>query len=57
MTGHPWEALLSDEDRAVLKGYGHGICEGAGKRPAVLVVDATYTFVGDTPEPTVEAIK
>jgi nicotinamidase-related amidase len=57
MTGYPWEPLLGDEDRAVLKGYGYGNCEGAAKRPAVLVVDATYTFVGDKPEPTVEAIK
>lgn len=57
MTRYPWEPLLSEADRAVLAGYGYGHCAGVAKRPAVLVVDATYTFVGETPEPTVEAIK
>jgi nicotinamidase-related amidase len=53
----PWESLLNEEDRAVIEGYGYGHCAGAANRPAFLVVDVTYTFVGDTPEPTVEAIK
>ena len=57
MAKRPWETLLSADDLAVIKGYGHGNCEGLGQRPAVLVVDATYTFVGDRAEPTVEAIK
>jgi nicotinamidase-related amidase len=57
MTSHPWESLLSGNDRKLLDSYGYGNCEGVAKRPAVLVVDATYTFVGDKPEPVFEAVK
>ena len=57
MTLRPWESLLNAADRALVEGYGYGNCQGAAKRPAVIVVDATYTFVGDTPEPVTEAIK
>ena len=57
MTLRPWETLLNAADRALVADYGYGNCQGVGKRPAVIVVDATYTFVGDTPEPVIEAIK
>jgi len=57
MTLRPWEAMLNAADRALVAGYGYGNCKGAAQRPAVIVVDATYTFVGDTPEPVTEAIK
>jgi len=57
MTLRPWDSLLNAADRALVDGYGYGNCQGAGQRPAVIVVDATYTFVGDTPEPVTEAIK
>lgn len=51
------EKYLSDEDKAVLDVYGAKNGVGIGSRPAVLVVDATYAFVGELREPTVEAAK
>lgn len=57
MTLRPWESMLNAADRALVEGYGYGNCQGVAQRPAVIVVDATYTFVGDTPEPVTEAIK
>jgi len=36
---------------------GYGATMGLGKRPALLVVDATYGFCGDRPEPIQESVK
>lgn len=54
---HPAHRYLSDEDRIVAETYGFGTCAGAGARPAVLVVDVNYTFVGEAREPVAAAIK
>jgi len=53
----PFAAHLSDQDKRVLETYSFGNCAGAGARPAVLVVDVNYTFVGEHREPIAEAIK
>jgi maleamate amidohydrolase len=42
----PWEARLTDEDRAVLAAGGFGARQPAGRRRALLVVDAQHGFVG-----------
>jgi maleamate amidohydrolase len=52
-----WEGLLSDLDLAVYRDAGYGAAGGWGARPAVVVVDVTYDFVGDKPEPILESIK
>ena len=54
-----YESYLSDEDKIVLEtyGYGNGLGVNANSRPAVLVVDATYMFVGEVREPIAEAVK
>lgn len=60
MTDLPFGRYLNDDDRRVLETYGFGNCTGAGtigSRPAVLVVDANYTFVGEQREPVHEAMK
>lgn len=60
MTDLPFTRHLNDDDRRVLETYGFGNCTGAGmtgSRPAVLVVDANYTFVGEEREPVYEAMK
>ena len=60
MTDLPFAHYLNDDDRRVLETYGFGNCNGAGNagsRPAVLVVDANYTFVGEEREPVHEAMK
>ncbi|MGE5537022.1 MAG: isochorismatase family protein [Gemmatimonas sp.] len=53
----PFDRHLSTQDREVLRTYGYGNCAGAQNRPAVLVVDVNYTFVGENREPVTEAIK
>jgi maleamate amidohydrolase len=52
-----WDDLLSEQDRAVYQDSGHGVRGGGGRRPALLVIDVTYEFVGDRPEPILESIK
>ena len=52
-----WDNLLSDHDRAVYKDAGYGARAGGGKRPALLVIDVTYEFVGDRPLPILESIR
>jgi maleamate amidohydrolase len=57
MVDIPFAPHLSAQDKLVLETYGFGNCAGAGERPAVLVVDVNYTFVGEHREPIGEAIK
>lgn len=52
-----WDRLLSEEERAVYTSAGYGQKAGLGQRPALLVVDVTYDFTGDRPEPILESIK
>jgi len=54
---NPAERYLSEEDRLIAETYGFGACNGVGARPAVLVVDVNYTFVGEAREPIANAIK
>src|SRR5690606_12931063 len=53
----PFEKHLSKEDKALLQTYGIGKVVGTGARPALLIVDATYAFVGEHREPPSEATK
>ncbi len=46
-----WDQFLTDRDKAVFAKAGYGMRQGFGNSPAVLVVDATYAFVGDRSEP------
>ncbi|HEY4134386.1 MAG TPA: isochorismatase family protein [Alphaproteobacteria bacterium] len=59
MTVQPFDAHLTDEDKIVLQtyDYGNGVGVGPASRPALLVVDATYMFVGEAREPVSEAVK
>lgn len=57
MTVRAWDAHLTDRDREVFRRSGHGQRQGFGTRPAVLVVDVTYAFVGDRPEPILSSIE
>lgn len=51
-----WDPYLTERDRTVFARSGHGQRAGFGVRPAVLVIDVTYAFVGDRPEPIVASI-
>jgi len=51
-----WDPFLTERDRAVFAGSGHGRAAGFGLRPVVMVVDVNYFFCGDRREPILESI-
>ena len=53
----PWDSIITDRDRAVFAASGMGQRGGLGVRPCLLVVDITYAFTGDRPEPILESVK
>lgn len=57
MSDSIWNRFLTDRDRAVISAAGYGARTGLGTRPALLVVDMTYNFCGDRPEPVLESIE
>jgi nicotinamidase-related amidase len=53
-----WNKFLTERDKAVFSAAGYGARAGFGKRPALLVIDVSYAFTGDTPgEPILDSIK
>src|SRR5579872_3621979 len=52
-----WDDVLSETERKIYEIGGWGKRMGFGARPAVLVIDVNYDFVGDKPEPILESIK
>ena len=52
-----WDSFLTERDKAVIAAAGYGARNGFGKRPALLVIDVTYGFTGDRPEPILESIR
>ncbi len=52
-----WNKFLTERDKAVFASAGYGARAGFGKRPALLVIDVSYAFCGDKPEPILESIK
>lgn len=57
MTAAPgWGPYLTDTDRAVLETAGYRGSVGLGPAVALLVVDVTYAFCGDTPMPILDAV-
>ena len=57
MTDRPWDRFLTSGDREVISAAGYAEKGGLGERPALLVVDMTYNFCGDRPEPILASIK
>ena len=52
-----WDDILTDRDKEVFALSGYGAKAGFGQRPAVLVIDVNYNFVGDRREPILESVK
>jgi maleamate amidohydrolase len=52
-----WDDILTPRDKEVFALSGYGKRGGFGQRPAVLVIDVNYNFVGDKPEPILESVK
>lgn len=57
MSEPTWNRFLTERDKAVLRAAGYGVRGGFGERPALLVIDVSYAFCGDRPEPILESIK
>ncbi|HUZ68008.1 MAG TPA: isochorismatase family protein [Beijerinckiaceae bacterium] len=55
--GRIWDAFLTERDKEVFKKSGFGAEAGFGLRPALLVIDVSYGFAGDRPEPILDSIK
>ncbi|WP_187968463.1 isochorismatase family protein [Aquibium microcysteis] len=56
--GEPiWNAFLTERDKQVFDASGYGAKGGFGSRPALLIIDVNYGFVGDRPEPILESVK
>lgn len=52
-----WDDILTERDREVFAKSGYGKRAGFGQRPAVLVIDMNYNFVGDRPEPILKSVE
>lgn len=52
-----WDRYLTERDKEVFKASGFGAKGGFGKRPALLIIDVSYGFAGDKPEPILDSIK
>ncbi|MCH8056062.1 MAG: isochorismatase family protein [Deltaproteobacteria bacterium] len=52
-----WDDTLTERDKEVFAKSGYGSRAGFGQRPAVLVIDMNYNFVGDRPEPILKSIE
>lgn len=52
-----WDEFLTSLDVQVFESAGFSQKGELGDRPAILVVDMVYNFVGDKPEPILESIK
>lgn len=52
-----WDRYLTERDKEVLAASGYAQRAGYGARPALAVIDVSYNFAGDRPEPVLESIK
>jgi nicotinamidase-related amidase len=52
-----WDSYLTERDKRIFPASGYGQRGGFGRRPAILVVDVSYAFVGDRPQPIEESVK
>lgn len=55
--GHIWDDVIPPHDQAIIDAAGYGARGEFGKRPALLIVDVSYDFTGDKPEPILDSIK
>jgi nicotinamidase-related amidase len=52
-----WNKFLTERDKQVFAAAGYGARAGFGQRPALIVIDVSYAFCGDKPEPILDSIK
>ncbi|MGH2753590.1 MAG: isochorismatase family protein [Actinomycetota bacterium] len=51
-----WDPFLTERDRDVYAKSGYGSPLGFGERPALLVIDVIYDFVGHEPAPILDSV-
>jgi nicotinamidase-related amidase len=52
-----WDGFLTKRDKDVFAAAGYGVRAGFGNRPALLIIDVSYGFCGDRPEPILTSIQ
>ncbi|MBI2090219.1 MAG: isochorismatase family protein [Deltaproteobacteria bacterium] len=52
-----WDDVFTERDKAVFAKSGYGKKAGFGQRPAILIIDVNYNFVGDKPEPILKSVE
>jgi maleamate amidohydrolase len=52
-----WDKFLTERDKAVFAAGGFGATSDRGKRPALLVIDVSWAFCSEQPEPILDSIK
>jgi len=52
----PWTGIIPSEEEALYDSAGFGNPSGAGKFPALLVIDMQYRSMGEHPKPIAEAV-
>jgi len=52
-----WDAYIPADDAAIYAAAGYGARSPWGSRPALLVVDVNYNFVGDSPKPILDSVR
>jgi len=52
-----WNDIFDERDKQVFEKSGYGKRAGFGQRPAVLVIDVNYNFVGNKPEPILKSVE
>lgn len=53
----PFLKHFSPEDLEVMADAGYGATMGFGQRPALMVIDVSWAFCGDRPEPVQDSVK
>jgi nicotinamidase-related amidase len=57
MSKRIWDPFLTARDCEVFAASGYAAPMGFGDRPALMIVDVSYNFCGEKPEPILESIK
>jgi len=53
-----WDDVITESDKEIYRKAGHGAGRTTlGHHPALLIIDVTYNFVGDKPEPILKSIE
>ena len=52
-----WDDVITQHDKEVYQKAGFGGKVTLGKKPAFLIIDINYNFVGDKPEPVLKSIE